>query len=384
MREPLWLASIGTGPQHVLVIAGAHANEPVGLHTALALAGCLAEDPELTDGQTWHLLPVWDPDGAALNQWHAGPLSPRSYYQGFYRPAVCDQPGFMFPRDGAGRGPSQPLPETWAVMRVIDQLSPELVIDLHNGDLGGRAWFILNQRREGLAARLRAAAARGGLAVAETGTEYVGWETDGAGVFIEPATDPYGWAVQQYGSTLSQYLADTALLVIPEVPLWRIAEPSPPREGAEEGLTRLADELDASARILADLLAQAGRDLKVRTPFEPAAVMHFDFCRELAVRARAWPGEATEADYASEASSLHLLRLRAAGLLRRTLAAEVAAGNLTAAIRDAAGRADSQFAEWIASLENTLAPRPIPIENLVRAQAGAALEAADHVRKATN
>jgi hypothetical protein len=40
--EPLWLASVGTGPQHVLVIAGAHASEAVGLHAMLALAWLLA------------------------------------------------------------------------------------------------------------------------------------------------------------------------------------------------------------------------------------------------------------------------------------------------------------------------------------------------------
>ena len=36
MGQPLWLASIGHGPRHVLVIAGAHANEAVGSHTILA------------------------------------------------------------------------------------------------------------------------------------------------------------------------------------------------------------------------------------------------------------------------------------------------------------------------------------------------------------
>lgn len=156
MREPLWLASIGNGPRHVLVIAGAHANEPVGSHTVLALARYLVAEPALADGLTWHLLPVWDP-----------PLLPQRYYQGFYRPVARNQPGFTFPISGAEQDDVQPLPETWAVMHVIDQARPELVVDLHNGDFGGQAWFILNRKQEGLASRLRSAAAVGGLALTE-------------------------------------------------------------------------------------------------------------------------------------------------------------------------------------------------------------------------
>lgn len=79
---------------------------------------------------------------------------------------------------------------------------------------------------------------------------------------------------------------------------------------------------------------------------------------------------------------LHTLWLRAAGLLRRALAAESAAGNQTAAIRASASQLEAQFTQWLVSLDNTLHPRPIPIQRLVHVQASAALTAADHLRGA--
>ena len=382
MREPLRVVSMGAGSRHVLVIAGAHANEPVGFHTMLALAGLLSEMPAFADGWTWHFLPVWDPDAASLNRWYTGQLTAWRYYRGFYRPAVGGQPGFTFPVSSAGRVFDRPLPETWAVMHLIDRLHPDLVLDLHNGEIDSRAWFILNRRWEGLAEGLRSVAARGGLSMADTTSEYVGWESDGPGVFIEPETAPYGQLSTPYGASLNQYLTRLTLSVTPEVPLFRTRLPQPPPDGPGKGLTQVAGEMDASAEILTDCRASVSSDLTVRTPFEPAAMLQIDWGRRLAARARDWPSEPTPADYASETRTMHQIRLRAAGLLLRMLAAETAAGNQAPAIRAATTQLDVQFNEWFTSFEEMLNPQPLPIEDLVQVQANTALLAADHLRTA--
>jgi hypothetical protein len=395
LRDPLRMVTIGDGPQHILVIAGSHPNEPVGFHTILVLARLIADVPELAAGRTWHFLPGWDPDGARLNQWYAGPLRPDRYYRGFYRPVAHEQPGFAFPLSSghppgtetaapaapaAPAGFERPLPETWAVMHVLDRVRPDLVIDLHNGELDAGAWFVVNRRQEGLAGLLRRAVTERGLKVVDATSEYVGWEADGPGVFLEPNISPYGETSTQYGATLSQYLTPAVLVVTPEVSLWDTTAP-PARGGPGEALAAVAGELDASAGILIDCLAAAAPDFRVRTPFEPAAIMPIDQCRRLAARARDWPGEPTGDDYAGELRTLHSFRLRAAGLLLRTLAAEIAAGNQTPVIRAVTARLEAQFSDWLASFAATLTPRAVPVEDLVHAQAGAALAAAAHLRR---
>ncbi|KIF05278.1 hypothetical protein PL81_14045, partial [Streptomyces sp. RSD-27] len=63
--RPLWVLSVaGRGGGEVLVVAGAHANEPVGGATALELARRVAGAPG--NGPGWHFLLCADPDGAEL------------------------------------------------------------------------------------------------------------------------------------------------------------------------------------------------------------------------------------------------------------------------------------------------------------------------------
>lgn len=73
--QPLWVLSVaatGGAPRgadrSVLVVAGAHANEPVGGATALSLARRLLDDPTPRAGCGWHFLLCADPDGANLHR----------------------------------------------------------------------------------------------------------------------------------------------------------------------------------------------------------------------------------------------------------------------------------------------------------------------------
>lgn len=101
--QPLWVLSLAptgrdTG-RNVLVVAGAHANEPVGGATALALARRLLRDPAPRAGCGWHFLLCADPDGADLHR-TPRPYSLLDYHRSFYRP-----PG---PNSPSGRRPSCP------------------------------------------------------------------------------------------------------------------------------------------------------------------------------------------------------------------------------------------------------------------------------------
>ncbi|GAB2858811.1 hypothetical protein GCM10027074_27260 [Streptomyces deserti] len=89
--RPLYLLSVGRARPAVLVVAGAHANEPTGACTLLAVAEQVLAKRELRNGTSWHCLLCADPDGASL---HVTP-SPRSLFDhhlGFFRPAGPEQP----------------------------------------------------------------------------------------------------------------------------------------------------------------------------------------------------------------------------------------------------------------------------------------------------
>ncbi|MEV5605508.1 M14 family zinc carboxypeptidase [Streptomyces sp. NPDC052299] len=142
--EPLEMLTVLGGPLTVLVVAGPHPNEPVGAATVMSLARYLLARPETRDVISWHLLLSSDPDGGRLNEdWStAWPTGLETYHRAFYRPPVDAQPECAFPVEGF----TGQLPETLALMSVVDDLRPALSVSLHNSDTGGS--FIMASRAE--------------------------------------------------------------------------------------------------------------------------------------------------------------------------------------------------------------------------------------------
>ncbi|MFB7075487.1 M14 family zinc carboxypeptidase, partial [Streptomyces sp. NPDC056290] len=107
---PLRLLSVGHGGRQALVVAGPHANEPVGGATVLRLAERALADPRLTEGAdtTWNLLLCLDPDGLRRNErWLTGPYRLGHHYRNCSRPGFLEQPEWL--PDGAA---AAALPET--------------------------------------------------------------------------------------------------------------------------------------------------------------------------------------------------------------------------------------------------------------------------------
>ncbi len=83
--RPLFAGRWGHGPLHLSLIAGCHADEPVGPETlrrlATWLAGLPASAPEL-GAATWFLVPHVNPDGEAANCGWSGVTVPTTDYRG--------------------------------------------------------------------------------------------------------------------------------------------------------------------------------------------------------------------------------------------------------------------------------------------------------------
>lgn len=155
--NPLWLLSIGHGSLQALVVAGPHANEPVGGGTVLRLAERALADPRFTAGAdaTWNLLLCLDPDGLRRNEgWLRGPYSLDRYFRTFFRPGFGEQPEWL--PDGAE---AAALPETRTLLALQDELRPFLQCSLHGVDVGG-GFVELTRDLPGLARHVAHTAAR--------------------------------------------------------------------------------------------------------------------------------------------------------------------------------------------------------------------------------
>jgi len=113
--------------------------------TMEAFARILAEDKELRDrlGFTWYIIKCVDPDGVRLNEaWYKGPFSLTNYIRNFYRPAFNEQVEWTFPVEYKSYRFDRPLPETRALMNIVDQHKPAFIYSLHNAGFGGAFWYI--------------------------------------------------------------------------------------------------------------------------------------------------------------------------------------------------------------------------------------------------
>ncbi|PWI14670.1 dehydrogenase [Streptomyces sp. Act143] len=157
---PMWLLSVGHGSRQALVVAGPHANEPVGGATVLHLAERALDDPTLTEAAdaTWNLLLSLDPDGLRRNEgWLHGPYTLGRYFRHFFRPGFLEQPEWL--PDGAA---AATLPETRALLDLQDELRPFLQCSLHGVDVGG-GFVELTHDLPGLAGRVARVAGRLGI-----------------------------------------------------------------------------------------------------------------------------------------------------------------------------------------------------------------------------
>ncbi|MER6326955.1 M14 family zinc carboxypeptidase [Streptomyces coelicoflavus] len=232
--HPLLLLSVGHGSRQVLVVAGPHANEPVGGATTLRLAERAVADPRLTEGAdaTWNLLLCVDPDGLRRNEgWLTGPYTLGRYARNFFRPGFLEQPEWL--PDGPDRAT---LPETRTLLALQEELRPFLQCSLHGVDVGG-GFVELTHDLPGLAQRVSHTAARLGVPRELGAYDTLYWPDLGPAVYrippprrgdftaaiTEAAVDSTWCHPRRYGTV-------TAVV---EAPMWGVAavsDASPPAD----------------------------------------------------------------------------------------------------------------------------------------------------------
>ncbi|QTI87256.1 M14 family zinc carboxypeptidase [Streptomyces sp. AgN23] len=404
LGEPLYCFTVCDRPAAAdggdyVVVGGVHPNEPVGAVTTLHLATALCEDPELRAhfGGAWHIVPCIDPDGARLNEgWFATPTDKQNYGRHFYRPAGDQQVEWTFPFAYKEAWFDRVLPETLALMRLLDATQPRFLTTLHNCEAGG-VYYYMNRPAPELYGVLADIPASLGVPLA-TG------EPEAAHVpLYAPAVygcidmkDAYDY-LEELGADAAAKIAGSSsaayserygtFYFVTEVPHWshpHADDNTPTKERYADAVRRRARALAETGKFLGSILDSASPHLTIPSPFLRAVRDFVPSLTELArtetARADKLPDRAATVSesYGCDAG-VHSSRLRFGGMLLRALHAEVVAGIASPEVR----RCHRELLETYETWERAAAPAtgdPIPISTLAGIQYAALLAAADHAR----
>jgi len=135
----------GVGEKRVLAFAFPHPNEPIGSLTLEFLSWKLVKDRELLrkTNATWIIVKVADVFGVKLNEgWFKGPFNIRKYVLNYYRPPPWKQVEWSFPFEYKTLKWDKPIPETEAIMKLIDEWKPTHIYSLHNAGFTGTYYYV--------------------------------------------------------------------------------------------------------------------------------------------------------------------------------------------------------------------------------------------------
>ncbi|MGI6566816.1 MAG: hypothetical protein GX341_00865 [Firmicutes bacterium] len=232
LGEPIYCLKIGEGRKRVVWFGCPHPNEPIGTLTIDFWAELLAKDDALREELdcTFFLVKCIDPDGTRLNEgWFKGPFDIYTYASNFYRPAGKDQVEWTFPIEYKTLKFDSPLPETQALMELIDTAKPHFLYALHNAGFGG-AYFYINRQVPSLYPELHRAIENLGIPLSQGEPEVPWAKTFAKAVYeLTKSTDAYDYYAQfapgdpaqmvMAGASSSEYAAKyNTLCLVSELP----------------------------------------------------------------------------------------------------------------------------------------------------------------------
>ncbi|MCX4670806.1 M14 family zinc carboxypeptidase [Streptomyces sp. NBC_01381] len=371
--RPLYLLSVGRSPHAVLVVAGAHSNEPAGGSTLLHLAEWTLRDQGLRADTSWHFLLCADPDGAALHRTPA-PRTLLDYHRHFFRPAGPEQPEWS----PSVLPPDRLPPETRALTGVIDELRPYLQVSLHGTDLGG-SWVQLTRDIPGLAEPFAKSAAELHIPVETGASDAAGWPVSGPGVHVLPGPG----SAAAYPSLPEDARHTTwhhahrygGLTAIVEVPMWAsdLVDDIAVHPAPVLALRGMAQRLRHDARLVEEILGDALPRLpRAQGPLMRAARWALDLVPGLADDWDTLPPAGTSMAYIGSVDAFgRRLPLRAAAMALRVLDA---AGD------QAAPRLERLVVHWSDAFAERFKARWVPVEHQVEHQSRTTVAAARHAR----
>lgn len=401
--DPIELLTIQGGPAAAFVFGGPHPNEPIGTMTIEYLSRRLCEDAALRGelGYTWHFIKSIDADGMRLNEgWFKGPFTPTNYARHFFRPAPFDQVEWTFPVAYKALKFDAPLPETQALMRVIDEVKPKFMYSLHNAGFGG-VYYYLSRECPTLYDTLHAIPEWFGLALDLGEPEVSNAVPFAPAIYRMLATsemydhlEEHGIAdpaeVIKSGASSEEYARrhGTFTLVV-EMPYYddpRVNDQTPTDVLRREAILQRLDISDEYDTWMEAKLASVQGYLQQETLIRRAVEAFLRTGKQWREADRQWAlaseetnRPATQAELFSNLLGTRFYRMLLLGMFARMLDKELADGNQNAAIEAARDTARARLEEAGAELERDLNYRVLPIRSLVGVQTCAGLAVASAI-----
>ncbi len=402
--DPIEAIKIGKGPKKALLFAMPHPNEPIGSMMLEYWSLRLAEDDALREslGYTWYLVKCIDPDGARLNEgWFKGPFSIENYARHYYRPPSFQQVAWTFPIDYKTLHFHDPLPETQALMVLIEEVRPDFMYSLHNSDFGGVYFYIWDEAPP-LYEPFHKLVESQGLPL-HLGESEMPYETEYASAIYKDSSisAEYDYLEEQSntdpaeiirGGTLSFEYARRfcePFTLICEMPYFyhpAISDTSASDVVRRDAILQATAETRENVGFMQELYDAVKSELTVPSPFRDAIQETFrTYLEELAAQenwARTNRRTAEMATVAQKFDSLvvhRYYRLLGLGMFVRMLDAQIAATGQSPLLSSAREEAEAAFEAHSTALEAELDYTVVPIQKLVRVQLGSALLAADYV-----
>ncbi len=399
--SPIEAIKIGRGTKTALIFAMPHPNEPIGSMMLEHFSRLLAEDESLRRSldYTWYLIKCVDPDGTRLNEnWFKGPFSISNYGRNYYRPPSHQQIEWTFPIEYKQLSFSSPLPETQGLMRLIEEIKPDLIYSLHNAGFGG-AYFYISEDAIGLREPLYDLVKNQGLRL-HLGEPEAPWMTQYAKAIFETPVivQAYDYYQTQGVDPLKAITGGTCswdyaarfcdpFSLLCELPYFHneaIHDTSPTdrmrREVILEGVAKTRDQF----AILADIYKAVEEELTAPSPFKDSISSFVNVIPRSLEALKNWastdPKTEVPATRAETIDNLYVKRfylvLLNLGMTMRMIETQIAASGPSPALSSALERALETFEKVADELEKELSYSVISIKQLVSVQLGSALLAA--------
>lgn len=401
--ETIEAIRLGDGPRTALIFGMPHPNEPIGSMMLEFFSAALAEDDELREawGYTWYLVKCIDPDGARLNEgWFKGPFSLENYAWNYYRPPAYQQVAWTFPIDYKTLHFNEPIPETRALMGLIEQVRPDFMYSLHNSDFGG-VYYFLWEAAPPLYEQFYQLVESQGLPLHRGESERPYEEEFSTAVFrdssiaeeydyLESRTDSDPAEIISGGTLSFEYarrFCDPSTLIC-ELPYFfhpDICDTSPSDVKRRDARLQSIAERRKAFEFLGESYSSIMGELTVPSLFRDAIEEHLRVSDEELAVEEEWvrgdpraKGLATIAEKFDSLTIQKYYRLTMLGMFIRMVQAEVSESGASPSLIDARERAQCAFDERAAALERDIDYKVIPIQKLVRVQLGSGLLAAHY------
>lgn len=354
------------GQPKALFVGSVHANEVVGGLTTLHTEEAFCASPDLRqslgDCALWMVKTI-DPDGYSAQKWLSeDSMTPLAYISGVFRQAKLEQASWGFEtyaKDGSA------TPEVMALAGVIQACKPDFYYTLHNGSFGS-GYFLATDNYPQLNSGLRQELLDVGL-VGQTITE-PGYTQLAAGIGqydVKPFLPHNHVNDMDYARAQNRH----CFSLVPEVPYFTADIFNELEVGtytAGEVRAQFASRLTEARKVLQPIIERYAAEDSV---YARAAVDKLPMLTEgrHAPLDNLYNGSLVSNAEFARCSILSLYRLGYAGLIRHVAETKGDTSSVQA-IHELTER-------HVSEVEQFVPLRPVPIRNLVQAQARAGLRA---------